>query len=54
MAEFLQRAKVADDSVVMDFPDDGWLSAWGRATPYKLKKQLDEFRYWVDINEPLR
>lgn len=53
LAEFMQRAKIADDSVVRKFDDAGWLAKWGRKTPYKLKKQLEEFSYWIDINEPL-
>ena len=53
LAEFMQKTQVADDTLNTDFPDDGWLSKWGRKTPYKLKKQLEEFKYWIDINEPL-
>lgn len=53
LAEFMQRAKIADDSVVRKFDDAGWLAKWGRKTPFKLKKQLEEFKYWIDINEPL-
>lgn len=53
LAEFLQRAEVADPSIKQSFPDSGWLETWGRATPYKLRKQLEEFKYWVDINKPL-
>ena len=53
LTEFMQRAEVADDSVVKDFGDAGWLAEWGRKTPFKLKKQLEEFEYWIDINEPL-
>lgn len=49
IGEFLQRAKVEDESIKMKFPDDGWLSKWGRAVPYKLKKQMEEFRFWVEI-----
>ncbi len=50
LAEFVQRAKVLDDSVKKDFREDGWLSTWGRSVPYKLKKQLEEFRFWVDLD----
>jgi len=53
IAEFLQKAKVVDESVINDFSDDGWLSKWGRATPYTLRKQLEEFKHWVDIKKPL-
>ncbi|MBN2014024.1 MAG: SAM-dependent methyltransferase [Candidatus Altiarchaeota archaeon] len=49
LAEFLQRAEIADDSLRNSFKDDGWLSEWGRAMPYKLKKQLEEFKFWVDL-----
>jgi hypothetical protein len=48
LAEFIQRAEVQDESVKKNFEDDGWLSHWGRKVPYKLKKQLVEFRFWVD------
>ncbi len=53
LAEFVQRAKIDDEKIMRKFGDDGWLSTWGRATPYKLKKQLDEFSHWVNINEKL-
>ena len=53
LAEFVQRAEVADESVIRDFPVNGWLSEYGRGMPYKLKKQLDEFRFWVDLTEKL-
>ncbi|MEA1924420.1 MAG: SAM-dependent methyltransferase [Candidatus Altiarchaeota archaeon] len=53
LAEFVQRAEVADKSVIKDFHVNGWLSEYGRGIPYKLKKQLDEFRFWVDITEKL-
>ncbi|OYT40006.1 MAG: hypothetical protein B6U86_04745 [Candidatus Altiarchaeales archaeon ex4484_43] len=49
IAEFVQRAEVRDDSIKRKFEDDGWLSEWGRAMPHKLKKQLDEFGFWVDL-----
>lgn len=47
LAEFIQRAKIEDEKLVRDFPVDGWMSTWGRATPYLLKKQLDELGYWM-------
>ncbi len=49
IGEFLQRARVDDESIKIKFPDDGWLSKWGRAIPYKLKKQMEEFEFWVEI-----
>lgn len=49
LAEFIQRAEIHDKSVMKEFPDDGWLAEWGRATPYALKKQLKEFEFWVDL-----
>jgi len=54
LAEFLQRAVIEDSSVKQSFPDDGWLSTWGRATPYALRKQLEEFRHYVDIHRPIK
>jgi hypothetical protein len=51
LAEFLQRAKIGDDSLKRDFSDDGWLSVWGRATPSKLKDQLKEFSFWVKVDD---
>jgi len=53
LGEFLKRAKVSDDYLKKDFPDSGWLSTWGRATPYQLRKQLEEFKYWIDLSKPL-
>lgn len=50
LAEFLQRARIADDSLKRDFSDDGWLSVWGRATPSKLKDQLGEFGFWIKVD----
>lgn len=49
IAEFMQRAKIMDESLVKQFPDDGWLSCWGRSMPSKLRNQLEEFRLWVDL-----
>lgn len=54
LAEFLRRAKVQDSTIPTSFADDGWLSTFGRGTPYRLRKQLNEFRYWVNINKPLQ
>jgi hypothetical protein len=51
LAEFVQRAEILDDSIRRKFEDDGWLSEWGRAMPYKLRKQLDEFNFWVDLGK---
>ena len=48
IAEFIQKARVVDPSVIREFPDDGWLSTWGRSVPTRLKDQLGEFSYWVD------
>ena len=53
LAEFLKRAKVKDETLPDEFEDSGWLKEYGRKTPKQLRKQLDEFRYWVDINQPL-
>jgi hypothetical protein len=50
LAEFLQRAKIADDSLKMEFSDGGWMSVWGRATPSKLKDQLGEFGFWIKVD----
>jgi hypothetical protein len=50
LAEFLQRTKIADDSLKREFSDDGWLSVWGRATPSKLKDQLGEFGFWIKVD----
>jgi len=49
LAEFIQRARIHDSSILKKFSDDGWLAEWGRATPYTLKKQLEEFRFWVEL-----
>jgi len=49
LAEFIQRAKIKDASIKKKFPDDGWMSSWGRTFPYQLKKQMREFKFWVDI-----
>jgi hypothetical protein len=48
IAEFIQKAKVVDPALIKDFPDDGWLSTWGRTVPSRLKDQLGEFSFWVD------
>lgn len=49
LAEFLKRGQVRDDSIPKDFADSGWLTEYGRATPYKMRGQLDEFHHWVDV-----
>lgn len=49
LAEFLQKARIDDPSLIRDFPDDGWMSIWGRAIPSRLKLQLEEFSFWVDL-----
>ena len=49
IAEFLQRAKIKDESIVKEFKDAGWLAEWGRATPSKLREQLDEFKFYVKV-----
>jgi hypothetical protein len=51
LAEFLQKARIEDDSLRREFLDDGWLSSWGRGVPSKLKDQLDEFRMWVKVED---
>ncbi|MFH1402706.1 MAG: SAM-dependent methyltransferase [Candidatus Altiarchaeota archaeon] len=48
--EFLKRAIVLDDTLPDVFEDSGWLAEYGRGRPYSLRKQLDEFKHWVDIN----
>jgi len=50
LAEFIRRAKVKDDTLPKAFKDDGWLSQYGRATPSKMRNQLEEFSHWVDID----
>ncbi len=49
LAEFAQRVKIQDESLRREFEDDGWLSLWGRQVPSKLREQLDEFKFWVDV-----
>ncbi len=49
IAEFLRKARVEDETLPSSFPDNGWLSEYGRATPAELKNQLDEFSHWVKI-----
>jgi hypothetical protein len=51
LAEFIQRAKVEDESLIKDFPDNGWMSEWGRSVPSKLKDQLGEFNIWIDLEQ---
>lgn len=48
LAEFVQKAHVKDETLVRDFPDDGWMSLWGRAVPSRLKEQMGEFNFWVE------
>lgn len=52
LAEFIARGKVEDDTVETAYPDSGWLADYGRATPTKMKTQLEEFGHWVDIDKP--
>jgi hypothetical protein len=52
IAEFIRRARVLDDTIPQVFKESGWLEDYGRATPSKMKGQLEEFSHWVDINEP--
>ena len=49
LAEFVQRAKIIDDSLIRDFSDDGWMSVWGRTVPSKLKDQLEEFGLYIKL-----
>jgi len=49
LIEFVERVKIRDEMLDVKFEDTGWLSSYGRAMPYKLKKQLEEFRWWVDV-----
>jgi hypothetical protein len=51
LAEFIQRAKVEDESLKKDFSDNGWMSEWGRSVPSKLKDQLGEFSLWIDLEQ---
>ncbi len=51
LIEFVRRARAHDDSIPEDFADNGWLAFYGRGKPYALKKQLDEFKHWVDIEK---
>jgi hypothetical protein len=53
LAEFLRRAKVKDETLPDEFKDSGWLEDYGRAVPSKLREQLDEFKFWVDIKKPV-
>ncbi len=49
IGEFVQRAKVIDDSIIQPFEDSGWMKTWGRTVPYELKKQMDEFDFWIKV-----
>jgi len=51
IAEFLQRAEIKDESVVKEFADAGWLAEWGRATPSKIREQLEEFKHYVNVKD---
>lgn len=53
LIEFVRRAKAEDSSLPREYEESGWLSYYGRKTPYALKKQLDEFGFYVNINQPL-
>ena len=52
LIELIKKAQLLDDTPVLN-QDSGWLTDYGRSTPYKLKKQIEEFKYWIDIDEPL-
>ncbi|VVB51839.1 Uncharacterised protein [uncultured archaeon] len=54
VAEFVRRAKVVDDSLPAEFADGGWLSSYGRSTPAALKKQMEEFSFWVNVPSDVR
>lgn len=54
LGEFVKRVQLKDDYFEIKFPDAGWLASWGRATPYKLRKQLGEFKYWVNVKQGIR
>jgi hypothetical protein len=51
LAEFVQKAKVEDESLIKDFSDSGWMSEWGRSVPSKLRDQLEEFNIWIDLEQ---
>jgi len=51
LAEFLQRAQIKDKTIIRNFDDSGWLSEWGRATPSKIRDQLAEFKFYVNVKE---
>jgi hypothetical protein len=51
LAEFLGRAKVADDTLPTKFRDAGWLAEYGRGLPSRMREQLAEFGHWVDLKE---
>lgn len=48
LGEFLQRAKIQDPYLEREFPEDGWLSSYGRTTPYQIKGQIDELKFYVN------
>lgn len=47
IAEFIQRAKISDDYLKREFEDAGWLTKWGRATPWTIREGLDEMKLWM-------
>jgi hypothetical protein len=49
IAEFMQRARIMDESIIREFKDSGWLAEWGRATPSKLREQIGEFKFYVNV-----
>jgi len=51
IAEFMQRAKIQDESIIRGFKDSGWLAEWGRATPSKIRDQIGEFKFYVNVKE---
>jgi len=51
LVEFLRRARADDDTIPCSFEDSGWLADYGRKTPHELRKQLEEFKHWVDLEK---
>src|SRR3989338_4787023 len=49
LGEFIKRAILKDEYFNVKFQDSGWLSEWGREIPSTLRKQLEEFKFWIDI-----
>ena len=54
LGEFIRRARVSDDTIPTDYTDSGWLEDYGRATPTKMKDQLEEFSDYLDIKKRLK